>query len=272
VSKVNWVLLRNGERHPFFDREAKGMVVSMEGRMIMDIFQIIELLKSKRSVFHSEADFKFALAWEIKEFYKNCRETLSVQLEYPCQMLLADSQVDKMGRKYFDILVRLNDAVYPIELKYKTEEFEVKIFRENHEELFQLRKHSAPNLGRYSFVEDLYRLEAFSFSDHIKKIGNFRKGYAIWLGNDPDYWKEPTRCVKARDKKFRIHEGAILEAAKYHYKKKSTKKKNIEKEFILKHEYVIHWNDYSNLSEYASKSNKYCNFKYAITVVPPVAV
>ena len=45
---------------------------------MLDIHRLMEGLAAKRPVFHSEADFQFALAWEIRE------ETgLDVRLEFP---------------------------------------------------------------------------------------------------------------------------------------------------------------------------------------------
>ena len=39
----------------------------------MDIVKVINSLKAKRKVFYSEADFQFALAWEIQKYYNNAK-------------------------------------------------------------------------------------------------------------------------------------------------------------------------------------------------------
>lgn len=44
----------------------------------MDLLPVIELLRQKRPIFHSEADFQFALAWEIQRLYTST----VVRLEY----------------------------------------------------------------------------------------------------------------------------------------------------------------------------------------------
>ena len=71
----------------------------------MDLLPAIKLLRSKRSVFHSEADFQFALAWEIKRESNN----VEIRLEVP-------SGTSVKGR--VDIAVRHEGATFPIELKY----------------------------------------------------------------------------------------------------------------------------------------------------------
>jgi len=76
----------------------------------MDVEIPLLQLKNKRKVFHSEADFQFALAWELQLQYPDG----SIRLEYP---------PPHDPTKYVDILVRLGDDVYPIELKYKTKLF-----------------------------------------------------------------------------------------------------------------------------------------------------
>ena len=38
----------------------------------MELLPVIESLRRKRSLFYSEADFQFALAWEIKDAKRSC--------------------------------------------------------------------------------------------------------------------------------------------------------------------------------------------------------
>ena len=45
----------------------------------MNIAAVMDTLRAKRTVFHSEADFQFALSWEIQLHYPDA----SVRLEYP---------------------------------------------------------------------------------------------------------------------------------------------------------------------------------------------
>ena len=44
----------------------------------MQLFQQMETLKHRRPIFHSEADFQFALAWEIQSAYPRAQVRLEV--------------------------------------------------------------------------------------------------------------------------------------------------------------------------------------------------
>ena len=114
----------------------------------MDIDAVLTQLKNKRPIFHSEADFQFALAWELQQQYPNA----SLRLEYA---------PPGDPTKHIDILVRLGNDVYPIELKYKKAKFRAVVNGEQ----YSLTDHSAQDLGKYDFVKDICRIEAFR--EHI---------------------------------------------------------------------------------------------------------
>ena len=103
----------------------------------MDLQFPLSRLKNKRKVFHSEADFQFALAWELQLQYPDA----SVRLEYP---------PPNDPTKYVDILLRLGDDVYPIELKYKTKLFSAVVGGEP----YYLKNHGAQDIGKHDFVKE----------------------------------------------------------------------------------------------------------------------
>jgi len=70
----------------------------------MDLQVPLSRLKSNRKVFHSEADFQFALAWELQLQYPDA----AIRLEYP---------PPNDPTKYVDILLHLGDDVYPIDVE-----------------------------------------------------------------------------------------------------------------------------------------------------------
>jgi hypothetical protein len=92
-----------------------------------DIRYILNVLKNKRKIFHSEADFQFAFAWEIKSIYPD----VDVRLEYAYKI------VDKIY--HIDILVMIEGKFIPIELKYKTLKKSLIL----NDEEFTLRNHGA---------------------------------------------------------------------------------------------------------------------------------
>lgn len=73
---------------------------------MLDIHKVIASLQSKRPLFHSEADFQLALAWEIQSYYPEAE----IRLEYNFPKVL--------GSLYVDIWVKLHDTFIPLELKY----------------------------------------------------------------------------------------------------------------------------------------------------------
>lgn len=129
----------------------------------------MERLARRRPVFHSEADFQHAFAWELHQ----TAPELDIRLEVPVR---TDD-----GTVHLDLLGCLANDRLPIELKYKTRALAISVNGED----FLLADHAAQDLGRYDFFKDLLRIETFVQS------GASRAGYAIFLTNDSAYWKEP---------------------------------------------------------------------------------
>ena len=101
----------------------------------MDINRPLLELKKKRQIFHSEADFQFALAWEIQRCYPDAK----VRLEY------CPAEIDPS--MHIDILVIMDELWYPIELKYKS----LKCTKLVEDEIYKLKNHGAQDLGRYDY-------------------------------------------------------------------------------------------------------------------------
>jgi len=104
----------------------------------------IPALAAKRPVFHSEADFQHAFAWEIHQHLPDAY----VRLEYRPALLPT--------RAYVDVWVVDGNQTLAIELKYKTAPLSVQL---DDGEKFDLMSQGAQDLGRYDFVRDLWRLE-----------------------------------------------------------------------------------------------------------------
>ncbi|MCH4169477.1 MAG: hypothetical protein LKF42_09490 [Streptococcaceae bacterium] len=190
-----------------------------------DLLKVLVSLEHKRKIFHSEADFQFALAWEIKISYP----TAEIRLEYAPEI---------EPYKYIDILVEYLGDCYPIELKYKTKKFKTNIGSE----LFILKNHGAQDLGKYDFIKDISRIE--SFSGHLPR---FKKGYVIWLTNDPSYWNPPKKS-EAIYKEFSVHDGVIKNGVMQWIGTPSIGTiKNREKCIELFGTYQVSWMKYSDL-------------------------
>ena len=178
----------------------------------LDIHALLEGLAEKRRVFHSEADFQFALAWEIRD------RNLAVRLEYPRK---------PNEKRYLDIW--LPEVKVAIELKYFKKKLDVEVGGER----FALTNQGAQDINRYHFVSDIERVEGAG------------GGFAIALTNDPNYW---TRGVKENpiDAAFRLHDGRTLPANKplawAPHAATGMKKPPVR----LQHSYALAWRDYGS--------------------------
>ena len=151
---------------------------------MLNIDGLMTSLAGRRKLFHSEADFQHALAWQIHEAMPESRIRLEV-----------NAFSVRARRRFLDIWMPMEGIA--IELKYVTRTLEL----EEDGELFALRNHSAQDQRRYDFLLDIERLEHMRSSVEICKAG-----YAVLLTNDAAYWKIPgTRDTV--DAAFRIHEG-----------------------------------------------------------------
>lgn len=153
----------------------------------MNIRELLVELSHTRKIFHSEADFQFALAWEIQKAYPTAKK----RLEY--------SPAHIEPRIHIDILVMIGDERYSIELKYKTIGFMTTCDGEE----YKLKKHVAQDLGRYEFLKDVQRIERLQQS-----MPSFKKGYSLLFTNDPAYWKNTNRSGTVYEE-FKLSENMI---------------------------------------------------------------
>ena len=191
--------------------------------MAFDVHGIMRDLAADRPLFHSEADFQFALAWQVREQVPNCR----VRLEF--KPLLNEPL-------YLDIW--LADSGTAIELKYKTQQ----LLTLAGGELYSLQSHGAHNHSRYDFLSDVQRLEQV-----LQEHRSAKRGFAVLLTNDRSYWEEPTRDNKPDDGAFRLHQGKEMfgTLSWSHADKLKAKRKRVEP-ISLSGRYRARWHDYSD--------------------------
>jgi hypothetical protein len=170
-----------------------------------------------RPVFHSEADFQHALAWQIHKVAPN----VAVRLEYRA-----------LPRTRFDIWLWREDGPLAIELKYKTKRLAIEVAGE----LFRPTNQAAHNLGRYDFVSDIARLE------RVTQSYPGSAGWAIILTNDDAYWGDSGRRDSI-DAGFRLCEGRTLGGTHVYAGNKTIQGR--EQSFKLEGTYPVHWRDYS---------------------------
>lgn len=185
---------------------------------------IMKNLAATRPVFHSEADFQFALAWEIQKSHP----TAKIRLEWrPPQNL---------GIDHVDIFASFNSQNIGIELKYKTRAIECVVDTDH----FILKNQSAQDIGRYDFLADVSRLEALKRNDMIQA------GFAVFLTNDKSYWVE-NRGKETVDRAFRIGEGTEFGGTmRWAPHTGEGTKRGRENPIHLINDYTIAWSPYEN--------------------------
>ena len=190
-----------------------------------DIHRVLERLAEKRPVFHSEADFRFALAWQIEKMTPDA----GVRLEWPFSL--------SGSNRYLDIWLRT--AGIAIELKYRTRLLSI----EHGGERFSLKNKMANNYGRYGFIDDIRRIERIAADLRTVDRSEFSHGYAVLLTNDPLYWRVGGKG--ANDEEFRIHEDRLLTGTMDWTKGPSKgMTKNHRHPLTLSGSYELHWEDY----------------------------
>lgn len=202
----------------------------------MEIINPIIALSQTRKIFHSEADFQFALAWEIQKEYP----TAKVRLEY----CLAGSEC----KQHIDILVITENGWFPIELKYKTRSFSIN----SEGEFFKLKKQGAQDQGRYDFLKDVQRVEQF-----CKSQPQMRKGFAIFLTNDPAYWNE-SKSSDTVYNEFKLNDG-LMKTGTMNWAKHAGEGtiEGRKSPIILENRYLLQWNNYSEIDKLQVGTFKY---------------
>ncbi|SEK70179.1 hypothetical protein SAMN02910353_01120 [Ruminococcus sp. YRD2003] len=217
---------------------------------MFDIEKSIVELSNIRPIFHSEADFQFALAWKIQETYPQAK----IRLEKRIQGIGNDTS-EYYKNRYIDILVEIDGKEIPIELKYKTRNNSKSSVWINNEE-YNLKNQGAQDNGRYDYLKDISRIE-----EYVKdKSTNCECGYAIFLTNDHLYYESGD---KSNSKQFRINEDIKYKKLDWENKSDSFKKYNANRNHIihLNNRYIVKWNRYSDALKDIGDEFKYLILK-----------
>lgn len=185
----------------------------------MDITKVIEELKNAFPLFYVEACFQHKLEKTIRK-------------KYPSAQIEREYNIPFDTRKRIDIVVELNGKKYPIELKYPVEELRATVNGEN----YHLRK-GAGDLSSYSFLCDIERLEKVRTA-----IPNVEKCYCLLITNVEQLWSEKRTQKPSKRDIFRIHEGRTVSGTLLSELKDTH-------EINLQGSYIMHWEDYSKVSD-----------------------
>ena len=210
---------------------------------MLAIHNSLAALARERPVFHSEADFQFAFAWQLQREHPAAQ----VRLEVP----FAAGQGHRI---HLDILFQDNDGQVLLELKYTTRGQELSVGKES----FRLANQGAQDVRRYDYIRDIVRLET------LVNQGLCNRGYAILLSNDPGYWTAPLSHTV--DAHFRLHEdnNPLYGTRQWDPKASAGTRHGREAPLQLSGRYCNQWRDYARVGEGSGGE-----FRYLSHVIGP---
>lgn len=177
-------------------------------------------------MFHSEADFQHAFAWQVQR----AEPGAAVRLE-------TRPFVDR--RIYLDVAVVIDDVRIAIEMKHLTRGLTVEVAGER----FALSDQSAHDIARYDAVKDVGRVE------QLVDAGLADHGYVVVLSHVRAYWRRGTKPDPV-DLHFRLHEGARLAGViAWSSIAGPGTTRGRERAIELAGEYPIAWEDYSRVAD-----------------------
>jgi hypothetical protein len=203
--------------------------------MFPDLSTTLIALAGERPTFHSEDDFKFALAW----YLASQRPGAAIRLETPFDLPELHGRLDL---RYED-----SDERVVVELKYKTRQAHFTLAEED----YRLKAHGAQDLGRYDYCRDVWRVE------NLVRAGRTGRGLAILLTNESAYWSEPKLTSAGRA--FSLHESRLLGGVlSWPAGFSSGTTKGREAEIVLRGSYEVAWHDYSVATDQRNGRFYYC--------------
>ena len=188
--------------------------------MIELVEQAMERMAHGRPVFHSEADFQHALAWQI-------------QLDQPAASIRLERRMSTTPRLELDLLVEHAGRTLAVELKYPRAALTIELG----DEAYDLRL-GAPDVESYAVVKDVWRLE------RLVREGVADEGCALVLSNHRGIWEPSSTGRETLGDAFRLTDGAVISGlCAWRPTEKTWPGKPIE----LAGSYELRWRDYATV-------------------------
>ncbi|MCG3133017.1 MAG: hypothetical protein HMLKMBBP_00103 [Planctomycetes bacterium] len=188
----------------------------------LELPRALTALAPRRPLFHSEADFQHALAWELAA----SGLATEIRLERPL-----DHAADRL---YVDVVARVGDTRVAIELKYWSRVLAVEIDGET----FRLKSGAAQDVRRYDFWKDVERVQT------LLSTGIVDVGFVLALTNDPGYWT-PGRDGTV-DRAFRMADGSMVRGElAWDPRASEGTRKGRERTISIRQPVPLRWADYS---------------------------
>jgi len=203
-----------------------GSVVESIERVVFDVEAVLASLAAKRPVFHSEADFQFAFAWESQKRYPG----LKVRLE---------THPEPNVRLDLELIEQPTGRCIAVELKYMTRLWAGTVDGE----AFALKNHGASDLRGYDVVKDIERVERFTAASAGWS------GLVITITNDPGYWRPKVHSHPTNAEAFRLSDGTVLKGERAWGPRTGGTSRGREAALRLRGTYALTWSDYSRLDD-----------------------
>lgn len=202
---------------------------------MFDIHAIMHGLSQKRKVFHSEADFRLALASHI------CNSSAG-------SVVRTDHRFSSKKTKPIDIWFPSTGIV--IELTHRLQRLEVI----SDGVTYDLASHGAHDQGRYDFVSSIQTIERAQSAGY-----GVKRGFSVLLTNDFEYWDSPRiGWENTFDADFRIREDNVLSGSlRWHPEASEGTTRGVTEPVNLNGSYRLRWRHYYDLD-----ASKYSRFRY----------
>lgn len=184
---------------------------------------VLSALSERRPVFHSEADFQFAFAWQAKSMNPDLEVRLETHPEAGARLDLE--------------LIEPSGQGIAIELKYMTRRWAGSVCGEP----FALKNHGASDLRGYDVVKDVARVERF-----VRARPGWN-GLVIALTNEPGYWRSPGHGRVTNADAFRLYDGTVLAGERKWGPNTGGTARGREAPLTLQGAHTLAWIDYSEL-------------------------
>jgi hypothetical protein len=209
--------------------------------MTLDVCGVLGRLSVRRPIFHSEADFQHALAWQL-------------QTEHADAQIRLESRPERGIR--LDLLVTTEGERVAVELKYLVGRFDGIVEGER----FVLPNQAAHDISRHDFIKDVTRIERFvadGFAD---------SGWAIALSNDGAYWRPGTK-LDPIDAMFRLNENRLLEGRlSWSAQAGAGTTRKREEPLLLRGRYACNWRQYSTVRDVSERAITFRYLAFEVSV------
>lgn len=191
----------------------------------VDLENALNDLAVLRPIFHSEADFQLAFAWQVQQRDAAMQVRLETRPAGGVHLDLAFTRPD-LGR------------ATAVELKYLTRLWSGTIDGERYE----LKNHGAQDIRAYDIIKDIVRVEKFIAGT----AGT--DGAVIVITNDSSYWRPAKPNDSSNAAAFRVSEGVVLTGSRaWGPNTGAGTMRAREVQLDLAGMYDLHWSDYSTL-------------------------